>query len=135
MDARLQEYRSARESAILADRSDLGRLTLTGRDAADLLHRLTTQSIKDLRPGEGAAAVFATAKGRILDLVFCHRLEESILMITGPGRSRPVAEWIERYTIREQVVVEDRSASHGTLGVFGPRAAACVAALYGAEAA
>jgi folate-binding protein YgfZ len=128
-------YRAAREAVILADRSERGRLLIEGRDALDLLHRLSTNGIKDLRPGEGAATVFATPKGRILDLVELGRVEDRLLLITGPGRARPLLEWIERYTFREEVRVEDRSGTHGTLGIYGARAAPLVAALCGAEAA
>lgn len=130
-----EEYRAARAGAVLAGRSDLGRLSIRGRDALDLLHRLTTNSIKDLGPGEGTAAVFTTPKGRIRDLVLLHRLEEEILCIAGPGRAAPVAEWIGQYTFREEVAVADRTRSHGTLGLFGARAAEAVAALFGEEAA
>ena len=96
MSAAAEEYRAAHRAAILVDRSDLGRLALRGRDALDLLHRLTTNGIKDLRPGQGAATLFTTPKGRILDLVLLHRLEEETLALTGQGRSQPVASWIER---------------------------------------
>ncbi len=128
-------WRAAHAGAVLVDRSDLGRLFIGGRDALDLLHRLTTQSIQTLSAGQGAAAVFTTAKGRILDLVLLHRLEDGLLCLTGPGHALTVAAWIERYTFREEVRVEDRSVSHGTLGIFGARAAPCVAAIFGEEAA
>ena len=135
MSAAAEEYRAAHRAAILVDRSDLGRLALRGRDALDLLHRLTTNGIKDLRPGQGAATLFTTPKGRILDLVLLHRLEEETLALTGPGRSQPVASWIERFTIREEVKVEDLSAARGTLGLFGAQAARAVSGLFGEEAA
>ena len=63
------QYRAAREDAVLADRSDLGRLLIEGADALDLLHRLTTNDLLSLQPGEGTAAAFVTAKGRLIDLV------------------------------------------------------------------
>ncbi len=47
------QYRAARQDAVLADRSDLGRLLVSGKDALDLLHRLTTQDIRSLGPGQG----------------------------------------------------------------------------------
>ena len=129
------EYRAARQAAILVERSRLGRLSVSGKDAADLLHRLSTNGIKDLRPGEGAATVFTTSKGRILDLAEIHSLEDRLLALTGPGRARPLSEWIDRYTFREDVRVDDWSASHGTLGMFGAEAARRLAALCGEEAA
>src|SRR6266850_892072 len=102
-----EEYRAAGTGAILADRSNLGRLSIRGRDALDLLHRLTTNSVKDLGTGEGRATVFTTPKGRIRDLVVIQRLEDEILCVTGPGRAAAVAEWIGQYTFREEVAVSD----------------------------
>ena len=129
------EYRAAHEGAVLADRSRLGRLVLRGKDAADLLHRLTTNEVRTLRDGEGVATIFTTPKGRILDLVTLHRLEDHLLCLTGEGRGPAVASWIDRYTFREDLRVEDRSDSLGTMSIYGSRAADLVGRLAGAETA
>ena len=129
------EYRAARADAVLADRPDLGRLEITGKDAPDLLHRLTTNDVRGLGPWEGTAAAFVTNKGRLVDLVTLHRLDGRMFCITGPGRSAEVAAYIDRYTFREDVRVRDLGATHGTLGLFGIRAAERAAALFGPEAA
>jgi folate-binding protein YgfZ len=129
------EYRAARADAVLADRSDLGRLEISGKDAADLLHRLTTNDVRGLVPGQGTAAAFVTNKGRLVDLVTLHHLGERLLCLTGPGRSAAVAAYIDRYTFREDVEVRDLSQSHGTMGLYGARASERAAALFGAEAA
>lgn len=44
-------------------------------------------------------------------------------------------DWIERYTFREEVAVEDLTLSHATLGIFGAGAARPVASLWGEAAA
>ena len=129
------EYRAARADAVLADRTDLGRLEIAGKDAADLLHRLTTNDVRGLAAGQGTAAAFVTNKGRLVDLVTLHHLGDRLLCLTGPGRSAAVAAYIERYTFREEVKVLDLGASHGTIGLYGARAAERAAALFGAEAA
>jgi folate-binding protein YgfZ len=129
------QYRAAHEDAVLVDRSDLGRLRVEGSDALDLLHRLTTNDIRSLEPGQGTAAVFVTGKGRLIDLVTFHRLPGRLLCLTGKGRSAVVAEYIDRFTFREEVRVLDESLSHGTLGILGARAGERVAQLFGKEAA
>lgn len=131
----LTQYRAGHEGAVLVDRPAIGRLAIGGQDALDLLHRLTTNRIKGLAPGAGTATVFTTAKGRILDLVSLHRTADSLLCLCGEGRAKPLREWIERYTFREDVSVEDRTASHGTLGLYGPRAASVLESLAGETAA
>jgi len=129
------EYRAARADAVLADRTDLGRLEITGKDAADLLHRLTTNDVRGLAAGQGTAAAFVTNKGRLVDLVTLHHLGDRLFCLTGPGRSAAVAAYIDRYTFREDVKVLDLGGSHGTIGLYGARAAERAAALFGAEAA
>lgn len=129
------QYRAARQDAVLADRSDLGRLFVSGRDALDLLHRLTTQDLRSLGPGQGTAAAFVTAKGRLIDWVTLHVLENHLLCLTGPGRSVAVADYIDRYTFREEVKVQIADRSHGTLGLFGSSARERAARLFGESAA
>ncbi len=129
------EYRAARETAIVADLAGRGRLRISGADAFDLMHRLTTNSIRDLASGEGRPAIFATAKGRIIDLVLFHRFDEELLCTTGEGRAGVVVSWIDRYTFREDVRVEDRSATHCTIGIYGTKAADVVSILCPAVAA
>jgi tRNA-modifying protein YgfZ len=129
------QYRAARQDAVLVDRSDLGRLFVSGNDALDLLHRLTTQDISSLKQGQGTAAAFVTAKGRLIDWVTLHSLDERLLCLTSPGRSTAVADYIDRYTFREAVRVENADRSHGTLGLFGARVRERVANLFGESAA
>jgi folate-binding protein YgfZ len=129
------QYRAAREDAVLSDRSDLGRLQIEGSDALDLLHRLTTNDILSLGPWAGTAAAFVTAKGRLIDLVTLHRLQEHLLCITGPGRGAAVAAHIDRYTFREAVRVTDAGRTLGTLAIYGARAHDRVARLFGEAAA
>jgi folate-binding protein YgfZ len=128
------QYRAAHAAVILADRADLGRIRLSGKDAADLLHRLTTNAIKDLHEGSGVATVLTTNKGRILDLMTLHRTSGALFGLCAAGRVGAIRDWIERFTFREAVTFEDWSASHRTLGLHGPRAAAVVTRLFGETA-
>jgi len=113
---------AAHAEAILVDRPDVAALRLEGKDALDLLHRLTTNDLKSLAEGAGAATVFTTAKGRILDLVTVHRHAGGLHLLCDAARVEAIMGWIDRYTFREEVRVEDRRASHATLCVCGPRA-------------
>ena len=42
------------------DRSELGMLKLTGKTRIDLLHRMSTQDLRNMRSGEGRATVLTT---------------------------------------------------------------------------
>ena len=125
------QYRAAHAAVVLADRTDLGRFRLSGKDAADLLHRLSTNAVKDLSEGSGVATVLTTNKGRILDLITVHRTGGALFGLCAAGRVRDILGWIDRFTFREVVTAEDWTASHRSLGLHGPRAAAVVMRLFG----
>lgn len=125
------QHRLAVSGAAFAERPDLGRLLIAGKDAADLLHRLSTNAVKTLKEGQGVATVFTTSKGRILDLATLHCLPEGFLAHVAASRVQALAAWIDHYTFREKVSVTDLSASHRTASIVGPRAGAVAARLAG----
>src|SRR5262249_49157464 len=60
------EYRTLREACGLIDRSERGKLALTGSQAVEFLNGQVTNELADLRPGEGRYAAFLTHKGKML---------------------------------------------------------------------
>ena len=101
------------------DRSDVGRLLLTGDDALDLLNRLSTNELATLEVGAGAATVLTTNKGRIVDLLHVHRSEDRLVVFTSPDNQQRVAEWIDFYTFVEDVAVEDVTGETAMLSLTG----------------
>ena len=63
------ELAALRTGAGLVDRSDVGRLRITGADALDLLNRLTTNKLEELPDGAGKMVfqgrVFLLAEVRV----------------------------------------------------------------------
>ena len=117
------EYEALTEGAALIDRSHVGRLRLTGEDALDLLNRLSTNELMDLQPGQGVPTVLTSNKGRILDLLLVLRQRDDLLVMTAPENRQKIAEWIDFYTITEDVVVTDVTEQTAMLSLAGPRAA------------
>ena len=113
------EYRALISDVALVDRSDVGRLLLTGDDALDLLNRLSTNELANLEVGAGAATVLTTNKGRIVDLLHVHRSEDRLLVFTSPGNQQRVAEWIDFYTFVEDVEIEDVTGETAMLSLTG----------------
>ena len=113
------EYRALTAGVAVLDRSDVGRLLLAGEDALDLLNRLSTNELATLEVGEGAATVLTTNKGRIVDLLYVHRLQDRLVVFTSPGNQQRVAEWIDFYTFVEDVAVEDVTSNTAMLSITG----------------
>ena len=114
------EYQAITEAAGLHDSSYTGRLKATGDDTLDLLNRLSTNGIINLAPGQGAPTILTTDRGRILDLLGVINTGEYTLLITSPGCQQTVIDWLDKYTIMEDLEVEDISDSTALFTVCGP---------------
>jgi len=60
------DYATLNRSCGLVDRSERGKLALTGPQAVEFLNGQVTNELADLRPGEGRYAAFLAAKGKML---------------------------------------------------------------------
>ena len=129
------EYHAATRGVALADRSPVGRLQATGPDVLDLLNRLSTNRVDPLDPGTGAATVLTTNKGRIIDWITLLHPGDRTVILTSPPCAEVVSAWIDRYTIIEDVTVEDVTPSTALVGVLGPAAATVVEDVLGLSAA
>lgn len=90
------------------DRTNRGRLIVTGRDRKDLLHRLATNSIEGLERGQGTSCCFCTAKGRMIDwCVVLDRGDDLLVLSANPER---LSGHIQQYTITEDVTVRNYMA-------------------------
>ena len=117
-----EQYRALRDGAGLVDRSDRGRLRLTGKDRRDYLQGLLTNDIAALSAGSGCYACLLTAQGRMIADMYVVETGEA-----DPDRPRGdvtprVPAHLEQFVFSEDVEVADVSASRRQLGVFGPLA-------------
>jgi tRNA-modifying protein YgfZ len=118
----LQIYRAARDEAVWRDMSHFGRFRVSGQDAAALLHHLTTNDINRLRPGTGCDAALITNKARLLDLVMIYRAADYFLVLTSPNRRDLFKPHAEKFILfRQDIRIEDVTATTTQFGLFGPR--------------
>ena len=101
-----------------------GCLKATGEDALDLLNRLSTNKVDHLEPGNWAPTVLTTDRGRIVDLLCVVHADDCVYLLTSPGQQQPVIDWLDKYTIMEDLEVEDISSSTAVVALAGPEASA-----------
>ena len=123
------ELEQALTSAAIIDRSFLGRIDVTGTDRLDLLHRLSTNDLLRLQPGELTPTVFTTDKGRIVDYVYVLAAENSVRLITSAGSEDRLVGWIEKYHIMEDISFSIRTGASAMYTIIGPRSADLVVRL------
>ena len=110
------------------------RVMHTGRDALDLLNRLTTNDLGGLDVGQAAATVLTSEIGRVIDVFQVVRLApDRLMLISESPTADPLVENIDKYTILEDAVMEDVSPGTARIGFCGPQAREIVARITGAD--
>ena len=123
------EYRALRRDCGLIDRSERGKLALTGPGAVEFLNGQVTNEIGSLRPGEGCYAAFLTHKGKMLGdlrlLAVGERAAEapsSLLLDTERVALQGLFDMIRRFKVGYDLELEKRTLESGLLSLVGPRA-------------
>jgi folate-binding protein YgfZ len=132
------EYRALREGCGLLDRSDRGRLALSGPDAVEFLNGQVTNELATLAPGEGRYAAFLTHKGKMLgDLrvlaVAGETGELELLLDTERTSLQALFDMIRRFKVGYRAELHKRTLERGLLSLLGPRADEIAGASPGAE--
>lgn len=108
------------KGAALYDRSHWGRIQLTGEDRLRFLHNQTTNNFNVLQPGQGCETVFVTPTARTIDLVTAYLLPDSVLLLTSPGYSQRLIEWMDRFIFfADRVELQDVTASTAAFSLIG----------------
>jgi len=111
----------ARKGFVCTTGTSFDVLRFSGADALDLLHRLSTNAVVDMRIGEARETIVATEMGRIVDLILLARFEDGLFALCSAGRSRVVAEWVERFVITDDVTIEGSTSWNTIACLIGPR--------------
>lgn len=83
------EYATLTERCGLVDRSERGKLALTGSDAVEFLNGQVTNELIGLQSGEGCYAAFLTHKGKMLGDLRVLALGETDVEPPAPGGGQP----------------------------------------------
>ena len=111
------------------DRSDRGAVVVTGPDAWSYLQSLVSADLETIGDGQGVHSLLLTPQGK-LDVDFrLLRVGDEAWLDCDPGFGEQLAASLNRFRIRVQCEVTDRTGSWGSLGVRGPGALAAASAL------
>ena len=119
-------YQALWESAAWLDLSQRGRIRATGDDRLRLLHAMSSNAIEDLKPGEGARALFLDAHGHILADTHIWVFEDSVLLDTEPETRQSLAVHLEKFIIMDDVTLDDVTDTTAAFAVEGPGAKAII---------
>jgi len=111
---------AARDSAAVFLLEGRTHIEITGADRAAFLHNFCTNDIKSLAPGQGCEAFLCNAKGRVVGHVTVFIGADSIWLETVPEAGPTLMAHLDRYIIREEVQLHDRSQDLAELAIIGP---------------
>ena len=118
------EHRALTGGCGLIDRSERGKLALTGGEAKAFLAGQVTNDIVGLEAGRGCYAAFLTHKGKMLgDLrVLAVDEPEELLLDTERATLQALFDLVRRFKIGYDVELHKRTVQRGLLSLIGPRA-------------
>jgi folate-binding protein YgfZ len=116
------EHEAVRERAGLIDRSERGKIEVTGKDRATFLHGLVSNDVKGLAPQQGNESALLDVHGKVTALLSVHCLPDRLVLETDGPLAAPLLAGIDRYLFSERAEVEDVTAASGILTVAGPTA-------------
>jgi tRNA-modifying protein YgfZ len=123
----LDAWQRARQGAAAIDRSDRGRLVVSGPDRASYLQGLLTNDIAALGAGSGCYAAYLTPQGRMIADLFLYELGDVLLVTTGRDVKDTVLARFDQFIFSEDVRLGDVTGSFAQIAIVGPDAAGMVA--------
>src|SRR3954468_3499563 len=107
-------------STFVVDRSERGKLALTGPEAKSFLQGQVTNDIEGLSPGRGCYAAFLTHKGKMLGDLRVFDLGDELLLDCERVALQELFNMIRRFKLGMDVELEKRTLEMGLFSVIGP---------------
>lgn len=130
----LAEHRAVREAAGLFDVSHMGRVELSGPDAAAVLDATLVSRVLDLPDGRARYTMLCDDDGEVVDDLIVTRLGGTFLLVVNAANTATALAALRGAAEGSDVELVHR-AGHVLLALQGPRAAAVLAAASAAERA
>jgi folate-binding protein YgfZ len=121
------EYRALTGGCGLVDRSERGKLALTGTERTSFLAGQVTNDIEGLEGGRGCYAAFLTHKGKMLGDLRVLAAEDpdaepELLLDTERATLQALFDMVRRFKIGYDVELHKRTVQRGLLSLIGPDA-------------
>jgi folate-binding protein YgfZ len=127
------EYRSARDTVALIDKNYRAYLSFTGPDRVRYLNAILTNNVKDLAANHGIVSLLLNPQGHILAEIETYAFADRLLCVSYAMIRERLLEVLEKFIIMDDVTLVDETPRYGTLALEGPKAAALVKEVSGAD--
>jgi tRNA-modifying protein YgfZ len=113
-------YRAATQACGLVDRSERGKLALTGTQAKAFLQGQVSNDVEALTPGTGCYAAFLTPKGKMLGDIRILDADDEILLDTERVALQELFNMVRRFSVGYTLELHKRTLERGLLSLLGP---------------
>ena len=118
----LDEHRAVRSAAGLFDVSHMGKIWITGPDAATGLNLALAGNFAPMSIGRARYTLALTDEGTILDDLIVYRFgDDRFLAIPNAGNAAVILEALQERLAGLDVSIEDETEAFGLLALQGPR--------------
>jgi folate-binding protein YgfZ len=114
------EYRAATEGCGLLDRSERGKLALTGAEVKSFLQGQVSNDIEALTPGHGCYAVLLTPKGKMIADLRVLDTGDELLLDTERVALQELFNVLRRFSLGYDVTLHKHTLQRGLLSLVGP---------------
>jgi folate-binding protein YgfZ len=118
------DYATVTQGCGLFDRSERGKLALSGSEAAAFLQGQVSNDVEALAPGSGCYAAFLTPKGKMLGDVRILATRDELLLDTERVALQPLFNLIHRGLIGHDAELHKRTLDSSLLSLVGPQSPA-----------
>ncbi len=126
-------YRVITEACGALDRSERGKLALSGSDAKTFIQGQVTNDVERLSAGQGCYAAFLTPKGKMLGDLRILDAGAELLLDTERIALQPLFNMIRRFSVGYEVELHKRTLERGLVSLIGPLSDQLVAGVPQAE--
>ena len=116
----LEEHHATRNGCTLFDISHMGRLTITGDGAGDLLEKTCTRRLSDAKVGRSYYSHMCNEAGGILDDVIVSRYESHWGVVCNASNREKIVAWLTHHAESFDATVEDATFATAMLAIQGP---------------
>lgn len=114
-----EDFRNASKGGIF-DLSHWDTVWVSGKDAKDFLHRMSTVNLRKFDPRTISHCAFLTGRAAVISLGFLQAVGEVSYQFMAPSpQGRLTAEHLERFHFNDALEIRDQSEDTAMFGIWG----------------
>lgn len=125
------EYYSLVQGVGIRDVSFYQKLFIHGKESLNLLDRLSTNHVSDLRELEWERTIFTNNEGNIIDRTLLLMFEDYLLLVGSCPDNTKLRKWIDRFIMRDDISTSDVSIDYSMFEITGAESESYISLILG----